>query len=326
MAFPRKPLEELLDIGYQPEEENPIPEDEGLPLGVRMHRMGVLDDGSGAQHPGYDALMSHLNAMPERDSYKPNLLQSLLYGTIGLGEKDPSKGYGLAQALSDEPYERALGDWGVKEKGLEKGAQLESLTANREAMNQKRLFDILNGQERTRMYGENLGDLSRHRRTEEERQAQEAATRAAESESRGKHRTAQEEAERKRLGIAQEGLGLRKKHEETYEKNVGSQISNRGKSKGSAPKRLTEPQIHTMAVGNVLRGHPEYAGLISASGIPISDNPKNRPLLEDFNASLEREKTILRNRYLGQDLQRPVFDMPDEGGVPEPPEEEEQDY
>lgn len=326
MAFLRRPLEELLDIGYEPEGTPPI-EGEGseLPTGVRMRRLGAYGDES---HPMMDQLMEHIGALPSREDYAPSTLQRLLYGTVGLGQKDPAKGFETAFGYGELPFEQAVSDWALREKGLEKGAQLEGQRENYRSLREQRLAQILNNEERTKGYLSNLEDVGRHRRAQEEQAAAESERRAREGEERARQRgqalglqgarlreyirnnARMQESREKGLGLRREGLELRKKG-------------------GASKPKYTESQIDRMAVQTVLRNNPEYAAVIGSSGVPKQSPDKStEQLFRGFNAELEKQKMILRNRYLGPNSlwAAPDFEAAEDENMPPIEEDEDEGF
>lgn len=321
--FRRKsPLDELLESGY--EAETPMIEGEGyesqIPFQSLIHRLGLDEE---EETPGLDAYRQHLEGIPERDSYRPDFGQKLLYGLVGAGQTDARKGMEVSRDLVEHPYKEALEDWGVAEKGLRSRAEIEGRERQYKGQNLKRYMDILNNAQ-LREQGERRlkGQLGNYKDLAEDRRLRRDMT-------GGNYKRTDEDRDTR--------IGLERQRVDAMLRNVNSQIRARGerlkqgregldlRKKGSANKpRMTEKDIHTAAVGNVMRDNPEFASIIDRNGLP-KDAPdsKNRYLYEAFNAELEKQKMILRNRYLGSDLQRPVFAFDDEELVMPEIEDEE---
>jgi hypothetical protein len=286
-------------------------EEDDRPFQVLLRRLGAMTEDEPT--PNLDRFQEHLGSFPERQP--TGFLQKLLYSAVGAGQTDPAKGIALAEGLRDRPYKQALEDWVSRGKGLEAGADVEERINRNRGTGLKRYADVLfageragQGERRTQAYIDSQRQLGETRQQAEARLQREA-------EDRMKDRQVRQEVAREGLDVRRQGVDIQRQGLDLRKKDTESRIANRG---GSGSNKITEDKIHAMAVGNVLRDNPAYADVVDRFGNPQPGSAQN-PLTRGFSADLERQKMILRNRYLGSDLQRPVFalDQPEEVEMPE---------
>lgn len=264
-------------------------DDEDQLMQVLLRRLGAIDDGQ--DDDPNTAMMRyrrHLEDQPVRETGGGAMVKGLLHGMAGWGQKDPVKGAALATELNEAPYRRQVEDWGRRGQGLQAAAQLESLEGSRKDATMKRYFDIVNQREirdtarqnQERLQGE---ALSRQRDREEDNRRADKGAQSTEA-----YRKTQTDLARQRVGVSQAGLENSRNRTNLYKQDVDR------RAKGAAPKPPDEAKIQKQAIYDVLLADPSLAKVIGPTGLPTSNRPQDRGLLNRFRDLLERRKKELR--------------------------------
>lgn len=225
--------------------------------------------------PGADALSSHLGTIPNREDYrlgtKDKILNAIVGGLTGF-TSGAGKALDVTQENRDRPYREALESWGMKAKGLEGSADIESRRINsriRQAESENRYFQAVD---------------------ELDRRVQEDA-----DESFNRQETRNETIRRNNL--LDENADLTRKQTETYQ----------GRMAGAAEKRAEAAVINANRprTGNTPKPTPMYKNPSDAQstalGMILEEEPGFDQYIDPETRSLMRDKNgDLAKRVNGQ--------------------------